>query len=476
MADLSKDSDGSIPQPSEVGTGETLRCSFASKIRNVDGKILGKDGKPMRRAIRSQVHKDASEIFGEPAVGVNVDEENMVSQDTSTKPTAFTYSFANILNSNKNPNNKIVKLQELHNHERVEGAAVAIPMEAVEEVCSRFSNTLYGYFIGKRLAFPLVENYVKNTWAKFGLKRTQLHEDFFMFQFNTKEGMESVMESGPWLIRGVPLILNIWNQNSELKKDAIKSAPLWVKLHHVPIVAYSEIGLSLITTQLGKPIMLDSYTSNMCLSSWGRNTYARALVEFSAEEELKDSIVIAIPLSNGKGHTLAKIEVEYEWNPPRCNTCKVFDHVNDKCPKNPKVDAPTKAVNDGFTVVTKRKSKPNQKNKQVEGVRLSKPALNLQYRRVDKTDSSRINEKVNNEPINLKTNVPIPKKVNVLNIPTQNSFGALTDDEEKGDMTTILNEDSDCEEVDAEMVFDDRNGQTFTTKGASTPVGSVSDD
>ncbi|GKB44590.1 RNA-directed DNA polymerase, eukaryota, reverse transcriptase zinc-binding domain protein [Tanacetum coccineum] len=37
-------------------------------------------------------------------------------------------------------------------------------------------------------------------------------------------------------------------------------------------------------------------TSNMCLSSWGRNTYARALVEFSAEEELKDSIVIAYPL------------------------------------------------------------------------------------------------------------------------------------------------------------------------------------
>ncbi|GJT62243.1 zinc knuckle CX2CX4HX4C containing protein [Tanacetum coccineum] len=123
-------------------------------------------------------------------------------------------------------------------------------------------------------------------------------------RFNTHEGMESVMESGPWLVRGVPLILNIWNQNSELKKDAIKSAPLWVKLHHVPIVAYSEIGLSLITTQL-------------------------------------------------RVTRLPKIEVEYEWNPPRCNTCKVFDHVNDKCPKNPKVDAPAKAVNDGFTLSLK---------------------------------------------------------------------------------------------------------------------------
>ncbi|GJS59979.1 reverse transcriptase domain-containing protein [Tanacetum coccineum] len=84
-----------------------------------------------------------------------------------------------------------------------------------------------------------------------------------------------------------------------------------------------------VTTQLGKPIMLDSYTSNMCLSSWGRNTYARALVEFSAEEELKDSIVIAIPLSNGKGHTL----------------------VNDKCPKEPKMMHPTKAVNDGILLI-----------------------------------------------------------------------------------------------------------------------------
>ncbi|GJW29170.1 sugar transport protein 13 [Tanacetum coccineum] len=399
LVDKIRNIDGKIIKEGKLRSAMRGVVKVGSYVESLDGRLHAKDsGLPPNKTMHP-INEDASEIFGEPAASVNVVEDNMVNQDTTTKSTAFTFSFANILNCNSNPNKKIVKIQELRNPERVDGAAVAIPMEAVEE-------------------------------------------------------------------------------NSELKKDAIKSAPLWVKLHHVPIVAYSEIGLSLITTQLGKPIMLDSYTSNMCLSSWGRNTYARALVEFSAEEELKDSIVIAIPLSNGKGHTLAKIEVEYEWNPPRCNTCKVFDHVNDKCPKNPKVDAPTKAVNDGFTVVTKRKLKPNQKNKQVEGVRLSKPALNLQYRRVDKTDSSRIIEKVNNEPINLKTNGPIPKKINVLNIPTQNSFGALTDDEEKGDMTTILNEEEwiGCEEVDAEMVFDDRNGQTFTTKGASTPVGSVSDD
>lgn len=65
--------------------------------------------------------------------------------------------------------------------------------------------------------------------------------------------------------------------------------PVWVKMHNVPIVAYLEIGLSLITTKLGRPIMLDAHTSNMCLNSWGLSSYARALVEISSEQALVES-------------------------------------------------------------------------------------------------------------------------------------------------------------------------------------------
>ncbi|GJX36124.1 zinc knuckle CX2CX4HX4C containing protein [Tanacetum coccineum] len=76
------------------------------------------------------------------------------------------------------------------------GANVVIPLAVVEEVSQRFENTLYGYFLGKRLAFPLVETYVKNAWAKFGLERTMLTNGFFFFQFATWEGMERVLENG----------------------------------------------------------------------------------------------------------------------------------------------------------------------------------------------------------------------------------------------------------------------------------------
>ncbi|GJY05952.1 putative reverse transcriptase domain-containing protein [Tanacetum coccineum] len=60
----------------------------------------------------------------------------------------------------------------------------------------------------------------------------------------------------------------------------VGNVPVWVKFHGVPMKAFSEDGLSAIATKLGSPLMLDSYTSNMCLG------------------------------------------------------CKVFGHVLDECPKN----------------------------------------------------------------------------------------------------------------------------------------------
>nr|GEV15528.1 hypothetical protein [Tanacetum cinerariifolium] len=136
--------------------------------------------------------------------------------------------------------------------------------------------------------------------------------------------------------------------NSRLKKDVIILVSVWVKLYHVPIVAYSEVGLSLITSQLGKPIMLDDHTSTVCQKSWGRNTYARALIKVSAL--IKESIMVAVPYLDESGHSLETVDVEYEWQLPRCGTCKVFDHFDFDCPKRMKVVEPQVVKeDDGFT-------------------------------------------------------------------------------------------------------------------------------
>ena len=166
-------------------------------------------------------------------------------------------------------------------------------------------------------------------------------------------------------------------------KEEVTSAPVWLKLYNVPIVAYTEVGLSLITTQIGKPIMLDSYTSSMCVKSWGQNSYARTLVEVSSLNTLMDHVVVAIPYSNGSGHSLVRIEIEYEWKPPCCTVCKIFDHNDAACPKNVKQSNVQPNVDeDGFVAATKRKGKGKAltHDKVIDGVRFTKPKVQFNYR------------------------------------------------------------------------------------------------
>ncbi|GKA35114.1 hypothetical protein Tco_0721605 [Tanacetum coccineum] len=65
------------------------------------------------------------------------------------------------------------------------------------------------------------------------------------------------------------------------------------KFHGVPMTAFSEDGLSVIATKLDTSFMLDYYTAHMCIESWGRSSYARALIELQADMEWKDIIVVA---------------------------------------------------------------------------------------------------------------------------------------------------------------------------------------
>lgn len=104
------------------------------------------------------------------------------------------------------------------------------------------------------------------------------------------------------MIRNQPLILTKWTPNLTLSKDNVTKVHIWVKIHKVPVVAYCEDGLSLIATQIGKHVMLDAFTSAMCNDPWGRIGYARALIEVSADKDLKKEVTVAIPLIDGEGY------------------------------------------------------------------------------------------------------------------------------------------------------------------------------
>ncbi|GJW21379.1 zinc knuckle CX2CX4HX4C containing protein [Tanacetum coccineum] len=186
-----------------------------------------------------------------------------------------------------------------------EGVNISIPCKMVEKVSTHFEHTLYGYFIGKRIAFSVVEYYTKSNWAKHGLKRVMMNsKGFFFFKFDTRVSLEAVLEGGFWLIHKSPVILKKWSMDTRLLKEELTRIPVWVKLHDVPIQVFEEDGISLIATFIGKPVMLNSYTSSICKDSWGRSSFARCK---------------SISLTGGWDmHTkMQLLRVWYEWKPPR---------------------------------------------------------------------------------------------------------------------------------------------------------------
>ncbi|GKC57375.1 cytokinin dehydrogenase 3-like protein, partial [Tanacetum coccineum] len=86
------------------------------------------------------------------------------------------------------------------------GIDMVVLVDSIRAISEHFTNTAYAFFLGKKVAYPV---------------------------------------------------------------EDVSTVPVWVKLHGVPVTACSEDGLSAIATKLGTPLMLDSYTSDMCMQSWG---------------------------------------------------------------------------------------------------------------------------------------------------------------------------------------------------------------
>ncbi|GJX07014.1 zinc knuckle CX2CX4HX4C containing protein [Tanacetum coccineum] len=278
----------------------------------------------------------------------------------------------------------------------VKSSNVTLPKAAFDEINARFVNSLIGFSVGKKLAFPVVENYVKSAWDRFGLERVMMHCGYFMFQFDSKDGMEKVLERGPWRIQLVPIMLKTWQPNILNLKDKVSCVPLWIKLHKVPIVAFSKVGIELISAKVGKLIRLDEHTKFICLNSWGRSEYARVLMEVSVEFPLVESVDLDIPLEDGKGYITVQIWIEYEGQPPRCGSCKIFDHLDSVCPMkrtagpelkiskcNDKKDS--QAIhNIGKTA----KGKQASTKRYIKGYRMNIPKIKQVYRAVIKPHSA----------------------------------------------------------------------------------------
>ncbi|GKB93015.1 hypothetical protein Tco_0979152, partial [Tanacetum coccineum] len=105
------------------------------------------------------------------------------------------------------------------------GAGVVVPLESIRVISEQYANSAYGFFLGKRMAYPIVANYVRNTWGKYGLVKSLLNSStgLFFFQFSSMDGLYSMLENGLWSSYASTLIEI--RANAELKDTIVVAMP-----------------------------------------------------------------------------------------------------------------------------------------------------------------------------------------------------------------------------------------------------------
>ncbi|GKD36247.1 RNA-directed DNA polymerase, eukaryota, reverse transcriptase zinc-binding domain protein, partial [Tanacetum coccineum] len=92
--------------------------------------------------------------------------------------------------------------------------------------------------------------------VKLGSKKWEL--TLWLFKFNKEDGMLEVATKSPWKVN------------------------VWVKLFNMPMEAWTNDGVSAISSCIGKPKIMDSMTAYVCKNGLGTTEYARVLVKIQA--------------------------------------------------------------------------------------------------------------------------------------------------------------------------------------------------
>ncbi|KAL0439705.1 UNVERIFIED_CONTAM: hypothetical protein Slati_2453500 [Sesamum latifolium] len=99
-----------------------------------------------------------------------------------------------------------------------------------------------------------------------------------------------------------------------------------LELRHLPVELWTTEGLSTVASGIGKPLYTDAIT-RACT----RLDFARVCVMLDISSKLPKHIVIMVPREDGS-ESACKVDVEYEWLPPKCNACISLGHPTKSCP------------------------------------------------------------------------------------------------------------------------------------------------
>ncbi|GAB2299781.1 hypothetical protein Dimus_033835, partial [Dionaea muscipula] len=186
---------------------------------------------------------------------------------------------------------------------------VLIPESVVEVGARSFATTLVGLILGHCPPFVVVERFAMRLWASYGIRRVRAFgPGQLLLEFDSAERFSTLLERSPWTIAGRPVLLRHWTPEMSFEDLQPRTLPVWVKFSGMPTSLYTEVGLDLIASSFGKPILMDQVTR-----SGTRLRFARILVELDASMPIEREMTFELP----SGATFT-VSAEFAFMPPQC--------------------------------------------------------------------------------------------------------------------------------------------------------------
>ena len=219
-------------------------------------------------------------------------------------------------------NNRLASEGSKLKYFKQEGGRIKITEEDIQEVAFTWEQCLVGYFGGKHPGKQAL-NHIVNSW-KVQVTIQHHGSGWIIFQFSSKEDLATVLENGPYIIYGRPLLLKTMPRYFGFGYEAISCFPVWVQLRHVPYDLWHPNVFGKICSMIGRPIHMDKLTSKK-----ERVTFARCLVEVDLAKELIHSVTMDLP-----GGVEYEQAIFYENLPRFCPKCRMMGHTKESCKRS----------------------------------------------------------------------------------------------------------------------------------------------
>jgi hypothetical protein len=160
-----------------------------------------------------------------------------------------------------------------------------------------------------------------------------LEPNKFLFTVPHESYYHSIINQGPWTIKGSLLLLQPWSSELAIDEVELQFCAFWVQVHELPRQFMTIKNAIRISKSIGNILELDNNNSSGIIS----RPFLRFKIDINTSLPLASGFYM--PCEGRKPHWIA---FKYEHLDEYCSSCGLIGHVKKFCPVPPKKATPEK--------------------------------------------------------------------------------------------------------------------------------------